>query len=494
MDLNQQDNSDLQYKQLGSDTDPAISTGGEEKTESSSLCFKTKKFWKILTAIIISLTIIISITFLLIGSARSVGKVLHLSDLHYDPIYNSNALNHRHCACNFVDEEKKNNCTAPTSVQYGRVGCDAPLSLIETALASAKANLPNPDFIVLTGDIIRHHSEVLGGSLPGRLVNLFQIISNLISTYFTPTISVGQSFGNDDFQKNYFFNTTEECNQPLLKAVLPIFQRMIPPLTHADKNSFHCGGYYSFHINSKLSIIVLNTILYSVRHNPIIITKSNEADPMGQFKWLENTLNNLQTSGNGKSVWIVGHIAPGYESFDMQPMWDNDYTIKYVNIIKKYNKMIKAQFFGHEHLNTFRLFEEDSKILAPIIISSSISPIFCNAPQYRIIEYDTHTFEILDFISYRANVGSGTWTENFRFSKEFNMYNGLSNYAMKTFTTTMRKDDSLFQKYRIRKADNVEMPYPKCGTSMPPPAKNKELCAIEHLERGEYEKCLVVGG
>ena len=65
---------------------------------------------------------------------------------------------------------------------------------------------------------------------------------------------------------------------------------------------------------------------------------------------------------------------------------------------------------------------------------------------------------------------------------------------MKTFTTTMRKDDSLFQKYRIRKADNVEMPYPKCGTSMPPPAKNKELCAIEHLERGEYEKCLLVGG
>ena len=61
MDLNQQDNYDLQYKQLGSDTDPAISTGGEEKTESSSLCFKTKKFWKILTAIIISLTIIISI-------------------------------------------------------------------------------------------------------------------------------------------------------------------------------------------------------------------------------------------------------------------------------------------------------------------------------------------------------------------------------------------------------------------------------------------------
>ena len=74
------------------------------------------------------------------------------------------------------------------------------------------------------------------------------------------------------------------------------------------------------------------------------------------------------------------------------------------------------------------------------------------------------------------------------------MYNGLSNYAMKTFTTTMRKDDSLFQKYRIRKADNVEMPYPKCGTSMPPPAKNKELCAIEHLERGKYEKCLLKRG
>ena len=448
---------------------------------------KTNKKWKILAILVLCITIILPIAFVA-GRNRKTGKVLHLSDLHYDPIYEGNALNTRKCACNLVKTE--NNCTANDNVLYGRVGCDAPLALIESALADSKRNLPNPDFIVLTGDIVRHHSDMLGGALPGRLVSVFQTISDLIAKYFTLTTIVGQSFGNDDFQKNYFFNVSKKCDQPLLKAVLPILQRMMPPLTHDSKTNFNCGGFYSFSVTSKLSIVVINTILYSVRHNPLIPNQADSYDPMGQFAWLESTLKTMQSNGN--SVWIVGHIAPGYESFDMQAMWGNGYAVQYINVIKKYNEIVKAQLFGHEHLNTYRLFEDDTGISTPIIISSSISPIFCNSPQYRIIEYDTFTFEILDFVSYGTNVGSAKWVERFRFAKEFNVPN-LSNEALRKLTNKMRNDKELLERYRMLKADNEEMPYPECGTSgRRPPDVNKEICAIEHIEASLYEKCLVV--
>ena len=137
---------------------------------------------------------------------------------------------------------------------------------------------------------------------------------------------------------------------------------------------FTCGGFYSVSVSSKLTIVVLNTVLYSVRHNPKMSDVGQVEDPMGQFAWLDNTLDKLQQ--DKVFVWIVGHIAPGYDSFAMEPMWPNTYTRKYISIITKYARIVKAQFFGHEHLNTYRLFESGSNVASPILISGSISPIF----------------------------------------------------------------------------------------------------------------------
>ena len=138
------------------------------------------------------------------------GKLLHISDLHYDPLYKGNALNHRGCACNLVEQR---NCSAPDTVLYGRVGCDAPLKLIESAFESAKGVLAKPDFIVFTGDVIRHHSSAIKGALPNKLVSLFRTISNLLLSYFGSAVVVAQAFGNDDFQKNYYFNTPKNVTR-----------------------------------------------------------------------------------------------------------------------------------------------------------------------------------------------------------------------------------------------------------------------------------------
>ena len=444
----------------------------------------TTLVWKILGFSVIVTTLVFCLLYLFVFT-KSTGKLLHISDLHYDPLYKSNALNHRGCACNLVEQR---NCSALDTVLYGRVGCDAPLTLIESAFESAKGVLANPDFIVFTGDVIRHHSSVIKGALPNKLVSLFRTISNLLLSYFGSAVVVAQAFGNDDFQKNYYFNTSKKCDQALLRGVLPVFQRGMTNSAKADTNMFTCGGFYSVSVSSKLTIVVLNTVLYSVRHNPKMSDVGQVEDPMGQFAWLDNTLDKLQQ--DKVFVWIVGHIAPGYDSFAMEPMWPNTYTRKYVSIITKYARIVKAQFFGHEHLNTYRLFESGSNVASPILISSSISPIFCNAPSYRVVEYDKNTFDILDFVSYGSDVGNDNWSLRYRFSEEFGAYNGLGNTEMKKLTDRMRNNEALLKKYRTRKGDNDEMPYPQCGTKDDPADKNIELCAIEHLEESAFEECV----
>eukprot|EP00944_MAST-04C_sp_MAST-4C-sp1_P009242 g9242.t1 len=471
------------YENLEDDRE--VGAGKPKVQETSGRASSSTTFvWKVLGFSVILTTLVCCILYLFVFT-RSTGKVLHISDLHYDPLYKSNARNHRGCACNMVE---KQNCTASDTVLYGRVGCDAPLTLIESAFESAKVVITNPDFIVFTGDAIRHHSNVIKGALPDKLISLFRTISNVLTSYFGSTVVIAQAFGNDDFQKNYFFNISKKCDQPLLREVLPVFQRGMPNLAKVDTNMFTCGGFYSVSISSKLTIIVLNTVLYSVRHNPKMSNAGQVEDPMGQFAWFDETLGKLQQ--DNVFVWIVGHIAPGYESFAMEPMWPNVYTRKYVSIVTKYARIVKAQFFGHEHLNTYRLFESGSNVPSPIIISGSISPIFCNAPSYRVIEYDKSTYDILDFVSYGSDVGEDNWSLRYRFSSEFDIYNGLSNTEMRKLTDRMRSDEALLKKYRMRKGDNDKMPYPQCGTKDDPADKNTEICAIEHLEQDAFEECV----
>ena len=75
-----------------------------EETPSSTSCVKTNRKWKILAILVLCITIILPVAFVL-GRNTNTGKVLHLSDLHYDPIYEGNALNTRKCACNLVKTE-----------------------------------------------------------------------------------------------------------------------------------------------------------------------------------------------------------------------------------------------------------------------------------------------------------------------------------------------------------------------------------------------------
>jgi len=87
-------------------------------------------------------------------SAASTGKFVWFSDLHWDPEYGTpKAKKH-------LEGAPCQNADAP---KFGAYGCGSPKALVESSIAEAAlASGGNPDFILLTGDLLRHDKELAG--------------------------------------------------------------------------------------------------------------------------------------------------------------------------------------------------------------------------------------------------------------------------------------------------------------------------------------------
>ncbi len=44
---------------------------------------------------------------------------------------------------------------------FGKYGCDAPLALINATVQAAAQALPDPDFVLITGDYVRHGAHLV---------------------------------------------------------------------------------------------------------------------------------------------------------------------------------------------------------------------------------------------------------------------------------------------------------------------------------------------
>ena len=95
-------------------------------------------------------------------------------------------------------------------------------------------------------------------------------------------------------------------------------------LTSNDQPSFLRGGYYSRTLhNGALTILSLNTVLYSGIFQPTPRTKNGVEDPGKQFSWMKEMLSKCRESRT--QAIIVGHIPPTVGSFRHTQLWKDIY-------------------------------------------------------------------------------------------------------------------------------------------------------------------------
>lgn len=395
---------------------------------------------------------------------------LWFSDVHYDPYYSTKDA----YRAGYNSEAVCNSNSVPS---MGSVGCDSPKALVDSALAHATEVAASPSFIVLSGDSIRHDVDRIYASTDhegseNRVKSEVQIaahsdyhsdamktagdiIKDLVALFDSafPGVEIIFSIGNNDIVPDYYLQLpTNSSNMSLTsedsgmlgiiynalqsndEEELSIYnqlgsqKRSRSLLSAADSATFLKGGYYSRVLPDGLTVLSINTVLYSSFFGPDPL---NADDPGEQFAWMRNTLMNIRERGNSQAI-VVGHISPSMGSFRHSQLWKEKYINIFYEIIQEFDDVIIGQLFGHLHSDEFRVGTGTSGIPSslstPLLLAGSLTPVHGNNPSFRKVFYDggaakdNHSYKLLDYESHRyskSDNNTGDWSKLYTFAETY---------------------------------------------------------------------------
>ncbi|XP_054258733.1 acid sphingomyelinase-like phosphodiesterase 3b [Macrosteles quadrilineatus] len=420
----------------------------------------------------IALFLIVAVT------ANNVGYFWHITDIHWDPKYDT----------------KENNCIrGGREVPVGRYGdhnCDAPWSLVESAVHTVNSALGDDvEFILWTGDGLTSNR---GLDKMAALTNLTNLLSHKFTSHFVFPV-----LGHDDPEANN--TSTQEPYQELAS----LWQHWLPEEALV---TFKTGGYYSIERKQrKLRIVALNTNL---------CTDSVEGvDPSGQWAWLEDLLS--KSRKKNETVYLVGHIGPGVDERVgglPRPHMSVQHSDKYLSLVRRYSDIITGQFFGHLHSDTFRIVYSDEGVpVSRIFFAPSLTPRRSssgyNNPGVRKYKIEIDTGQVLDYSQYfldlteanqlhvqrtsSADDEEETEIEGPEWTVLYNLtdYYGLrqsSALQLHELAEAFNTPDGLPLFVRYLQANSV---YRSTGPTATHTA-HSHYCALTRLEYSEYQNCL----
>ncbi|XP_030073422.1 acid sphingomyelinase-like phosphodiesterase 3b isoform X1 [Microcaecilia unicolor] len=409
------------------------------------------------------------------------GHFWHLTDLHLDPNYtaSSNPLQ----VCPSAGSQP-----VPNAGKWGDYLCDSPWILINSSVYAMKNILPDPDFILWTGDDTPHVADEKLGE--DAVLSIVEKLTTLIKEVF-PDTKVYPALGNHDFHPK---NQLPAANNSIYRKITQLWG---PWLNVASIAPFERGAFYSEQLVNKTQggrVIVLNTNLYYKNNDQT----TNMDDPGGQFKWLEEEL--TSAANKGEKVYIVGHIPPGmFEKKRSTPWFREHFNKRYVDIIQKHHGVIAAQFFGHHHTDTFRMIHNSAgSPISALFIAPGVTPWKttlpgvqngANNPGIRVFDYDRNTLQVKDMVTYYlnltySNLAAPRWEKEYRLTEAFKVPDG-STKSMQTVLDKIATDKCYLQKYY--EYNSVRYDLVDCDMN----CRADHVCAIREVDFTKYESCII---
>ncbi|XP_043560025.1 acid sphingomyelinase-like phosphodiesterase 3b [Chiloscyllium plagiosum] len=424
---------------------------------------------------------VLSLLLLLVNSAvalSSTGYFWHITDVHWDPDYS--VTDNPSAVCPSSSEPVNN------PGRWGDYLCDSPWTLINSSIYAMKAIFPRPNFIIWTGDDTPHiPNEQLSEEAVLRIIGN---VSQLIQQVF-PDTKVYAAMGNHDIHpKSQFpanghvlYNQTAELwTQWLEAASVPTFQK---------------GAFYTEKLlhQEGQRMIVLNTNFY-YNKNALTVDLS---DPAGQLQWFDETLSRASTAG--EKVYIIGHVPPGFFEKKRGTHWFQEkFNKRYIEIIQKHSQVIAGQFFGHQHRDSFKIFySNDGSPISAMFIAPAVTPWKTTLaglqkgsqnPGIRLFQYDVHTLQILDMVTYYlnltlANTQAPLWEEEYRLTEAFQVHDGTAG-SMQAVLDKLSQDKDYLQKYY--EYNSVSYDLGDCDDW----CRTDHICAIRDVDYARYKNCI----
>jgi len=326
-----------------------------------------------------------------------------MNDIHINPFYDPNIPIQQYCSrsMSFSSFQSPDVISSNYS-SIGRFGCDPPYSLLQLMLKKTKSSSKTvPDFMLLPGDFVSHgYSQDPSGNYSTLKYEILKEILRRTSLEINvefPDTFLFPAIGNNDVQFHYQVPTLLD-KEKYYSMLFEIWFEKNPKnmlLKNIDeiKVDFLNGGYYKADLSDNFSVIVLNTLYYSISNN-------NSNDPKAgdtQIEWLENKLDDIKKK-IGKVI-VVYHIFPGLNYYNgIQYFLNKTANEKIQSLFYQYKEIIVLNVASHIHMNGFRVNHLENNTSDPeitnretyghTIISGSVSPIFYNNPSFLTVEIE----------------------------------------------------------------------------------------------------------
>lgn len=244
------------------------------------------------------------------GKERKLhGRFLHITDIHPDPYYVEGSSIDAVC---HTGKPSKKKDVAP---KFGKAmsGCDSPVILMEETLRWIKENLRDKiDFVIWTGDNIRHDNDRKHPRTEAQIFDMNNIVADKMTELFSAgneedprdfDVSVIPSLGNNDvFPHNMF------ALGPTLQTreYYRIWKNFVPQ--QQQRTFDRSASFLTEVIPGKLAVLSIN-MLYLFKANPLVDNCNSKKEPGYQLLlWFGYVLEELRS--RGMKVWLSGHVPP----------------------------------------------------------------------------------------------------------------------------------------------------------------------------------------
>jgi sphingomyelin phosphodiesterase acid-like 3 len=424
---------------------------------------------------------------LLFSFGSFADSMLVLSDIHFDPLAQKGLVGKliEQPATKWKEIFQKGASKKLSSYRH-----DTNYALWSSALSAMQKETPNPAVVLVAGDFFRHTFRAEFESIyrerkgdPKKLNEAFvefqgktirflagELVERFPDAQFIPVIGNNESSCGD--YKVFL-------RDPLLREFVSAWRSVSDQSIPAESaQEFATSGHYTTALksNSKIRFIVANDIFMAAEYNGRC-GNSMVPPALGELEWMNRQL--AAAEKNQEKVWLITHVPPGINVLRSLSMFKDDYTQKYVDLLRKYAKTIQYNVTGHSHFADFRLGGNVAILIAP-----SISADKSNNPAFQIYDVNASgTVTNIAQYSLDLTAAKPIWTKLLDFDKTFHE---------KEITAASLKELAENLKNGKYTGSYIEMATSRAAlaTAVMKMASKASVCAITEMTTDPFKACV----
>ena len=296
---------------------------------------------------------------------------------------------------------------SPYGVEYGT---DTTKTLWRSALRAMRADVPDARVVLVGGDLLAHEfpqrAHAAGQQAESPALAAMREIAAGLDGDFPKAQFLFALGNNDDFCGDYRSDVSGPYMQSLTRIWAPLVDRagVAPDFS----TRFPSGGYYTARLPIRNGrAIVLNSIFWSIVYRGGC--SSRPIDPgTTEMTWLGGALERLPP---GTNAMLLMHIPPGYDPQSTStvhrllavPFLMRRFDDAFVNLVAEHRAVVRFIIGAHTHHYDFRVVAG-----VPMLIASSISPIYRNNPAFYVVDVDDDG-NVHDVHPYVYHPGADAW-------------------------------------------------------------------------------------